>query len=199
MIATYTAPTETFDIFDLIPTVKDPVAVSVDLVFCQGGVIDAVFTCPFGCTKGRGRGQAAPAGPGRVHDRDRGDRPMIDFSQEEARTRDVFGGVVSYRMLGISPWDVKYRVSDWALIDLALSSPLIATQGTLSTEIVAAFVDDRHRRPRGIMRDPDPILVRIDGRVYVIDGHHRITAAKVRGDATLRCWIGTLTAGRSPP
>ena len=120
----------------------------------------------------------------------------LDFDRPEMKTRDVFAAV-SFRMRGIRLGDVKRDATGWEWVDLDLASPIVASQGTLSTEIVAAFVDDPHRRPRGIARDPDPILVRVDGRVFVVDGHHRLTAAMIRGDETLRCWVGNL--GRSPP
>lgn len=95
---------------------------------------------------------------------------------------------VLLRRYGLTLQGLRYLAPTvWERRYLLLSESLTPTQGTLNPDIVGKYVGNANATPFPAFQDPDPILVAIDGRLLIANGHHRIAAARIRGGA---CPVG---------
>jgi hypothetical protein len=113
-------------------------------------------------------------------------------------TDGLFAARVSGAAVGVGLADVLSIPSRaWLLVDLPTDAPFIATQRTVSPRIVAQYVADPLSRSY-VLRSAYPLIVERDGCRYIADGHHRIVAARLRGDDTITVWLTPLD-GRATP
>ncbi len=79
-----------------------------------------------------------------------------------------------------------------APIALVKLSDLIAIQNTINDERLVQHLDDPAMVPEGKRASGHgglvdrPVVVRKDGVLYIHDGHHRLTAAQLRGQSTAK-------------
>lgn len=71
------------------------------------------------------------------------------------------------------PW-IPSRVP-WELYTVEIAG-LLATQRRVTERGILKYADGEH--------DPPFLIEGLDGRLYILDGHHRLTAAWLRGDTT---------------
>lgn len=95
------------------------------------------------------------------------------------------------------------RRSVTAPIALVKLTDLVAIQGTINPERVGHHLEDPRlyqpgaRAPgHGLLVDR-PVVVRKGGVLYIHDGHHRLTAAHLRGATTAKVRFVDLDAGTS--
>jgi len=92
----------------------------------------------------------------------------------------------------------RVRLVDAAPIKPVPLNKLIATQATVRPDEVtllrktSAQVEPGRRSAKGLLVD-HPIVVKRDGSLFVLDGHHRAAAAKERGETTIAARVVDLT------
>lgn len=95
------------------------------------------------------------------------------------------------------------RLSHHAPIALVNLSDLVAIQGTVNPERVGHHLDEPRlyqqgtRAPGHGMLVDRPVVVRKNGMLFIHDGHHRLTAAHLRGATSAKVRLVDLDAGSS--
>lgn len=117
------------------------------------------------------------------------------MTDQTFKTSDFFAGPVRQGdLLGFDVISIRRLFyCDWQFRAVPLSSPFVATQGTVSKTIVEQHRADPLARP-GVSPFQDVYVHLLDyrGRLYIINGHHRLYAAKERGDAVIEAWVARL-------
>ena len=81
-------------------------------------------------------------------------------------------------------------------------SQLGAFQSSVNAERLASYVDDPTQIPKGKRAVHSgqpvdvPVVVRLDGKLLVHDGNHRVSAAILRGDRDIMVRVVDLDAGK---
>ncbi len=87
--------------------------------------------------------------------------------------------------------EINTRIED-APFKLVKLDNLVAIQGSVHADEVARYIDNPERKEQGERHTKHgglvdmPIVIRKNGREYIHDGHHRLTAAKLSGDSSSR-------------
>lgn len=103
--------------------------------------------------------------------------------------------VLNTLVFDVTPFGKRPHGIDWQFQRVSMFTRLTATQIHVDAGIVAGYVANRNELTGGYQLRA-PVLLRIDGRLYIVNGHHRAVAAIQRGEQSLFCWVGY---SREPP
>lgn len=120
--------------------------------------------------------------------------PARSLDQSVAGFAGADIGALSARGMNRAQHRVRNAISDagsWDLAEVPIAS-LVATQA----EVNADFKEPKGKKPKGDLALP--FAVKVNGQTYIQDGHHRVMAARARGETSVRVRLADVDANVPP-